>query len=107
MASTQADAVIVTGTRRIKRTVSDSEAPIDILTSRDLQTTGSGELAAVLSRLLPSLNFPRPAVADGTSASRPAQLRGLSPDQTLVLVNGKRWHTSAVVNVNGTAERGS
>lgn len=103
----QSDTVIVTGTRSIKRTVSDSEAPIDILTSKDLQSTGSGELAAVLSRLLPSLNFPRPAVADGTSASRPAQLRGLSPDQTLVLVNGKRWHTSAVVNVNGTAGRGS
>ncbi|MFZ6872030.1 TonB-dependent receptor plug domain-containing protein [Undibacterium sp. Di27W] len=103
----QSDTVIVTGTRSIKRTVSDSEAPVDILTSKDLQSTGSGELAAVLSRLLPSLNFPRPAVADGTSASRPAQLRGLSPDQTLVLVNGKRWHTSAVVNVNGTAGRGS
>ncbi|MEB0138970.1 MULTISPECIES: TonB-dependent receptor [unclassified Undibacterium] len=53
------------------------------------------------------MNFPRPAVADGTSASRPAQLRGLSPDQTLVLVNGKRWHSSAVVNVNGTVGRGS
>lgn len=105
--TTPASTVIVTGTRSIKRTVSDSEAPVDILTSRDLQSTGSGELATVLSRLLPSLNFPRPAVADGTSASRPAQLRGLSPDQTLVLVNGKRWHTSAVVNVNGTAGRGS
>ncbi|MFZ6656334.1 TonB-dependent receptor plug domain-containing protein [Undibacterium sp. TJN19] len=105
--ATQAESVIVTGTRSIKRTVSDSEAPIDILTAKDLQSTGSGELATVLSRLLPSLNFPRPAVADGTSASRPAQLRGLSPDQTLILVNGKRWHTSAVVNVNGTAGRGS
>ena len=103
----QADSVIVTGTRSIKRTVSDSEAPVDVLTSKDLQASGSNELASVLSRLLPSLNFPRPAVADGTSASRPAQLRGLSPDQTLVLVNGKRWHTSAVVNVNGTAGRGS
>lgn len=102
-----ADTVIVTGTRSIKRTVSDSEAPVDILTSKDLQASGTGELGTALSRLLPSLNFPRPAVADGTSASRPAQLRGLSPDQTLVLVNGKRWHTTAIVNVNGTAGRGS
>lgn len=99
--------VIVTGTRSVKRTVADSEAPIDVLTSKDLQATGSQDLGTVLSRLLPSLNFPRPAVADGTSAIRPAQLRGLSPDQTLVLVNGKRLHTTAVVNVNGTAGRGS
>ncbi|MBC3870987.1 TonB-dependent receptor [Undibacterium oligocarboniphilum] len=113
-AQTQADTtlpeaqnVIVTGTRSTRRTVSDSEAPIDVLSSKDLQATGSSELGTALSRLLPSLNFPRPAIADGTSSARPAQLRGLSPDQTLVLVNGKRWHTSAVVNVNGTAGRGS
>ncbi|MES2104339.1 MAG: TonB-dependent receptor [Pseudomonadota bacterium] len=103
----QGDTVVVTGTRTVKRTVSDSEAPIDVLTSKDLQSTGSNELATVLSRLLPSLNFPRPAVADNSSAVRPAQLRGLSPDQTLVLVNGKRWHTTAVANVSGAAGRGS
>lgn len=99
--------VIVTGTRALKRTVSDSEAPVDVLTAKDLQASGSTELGDALNRLLPSLNFPRPAVADGSSAVRPAQLRGLSPDQTLVLVNGKRLHTTAVVNVNGTAGRGS
>ncbi|KRG62160.1 ligand-gated channel, partial [Stenotrophomonas humi] len=55
----------------------------------------------------PSLNFPRPALTDGTSGVRPAQLRGLSPDQVLVLVNGKRRHTSAMINVNGSIGRGS
>ncbi|MFZ6848603.1 TonB-dependent receptor plug domain-containing protein [Undibacterium sp. RuRC25W] len=100
-------AVIVTGTRSLNRTVTDSEAPIDIFTSKDLQTTGATDIGSALNRLLPSLNFPSPAVADATSANRPAQLRGLSPDQTLVLVNGKRWHTTAVVNVNGTVGRGS
>lgn len=99
--------VIVTGTRSLKRSLSDSEVPVDVINQRDLQNAGGTELASVLSRLLPALNFPRPAVADGTSASRPAQLRGLSPDQTLVLVDGKRWHSGAVVNVNGTAGRGS
>src|SRR5450830_1465364 len=84
-------AVIVTGTRSLNRTVTDSEAPIDIFTSKDLQTTGATDIGSALNRLLPSLNFPSPAVADATSANRPAQLRGLSPDQTLVLVNGKRW----------------
>lgn len=61
----------------------------------------------MLARLLPSLNFARATGADANDAVRPAQLRGLSPDQTLVLVNGKRRYTSAVVNVNGSLGRGS
>src|SRR5690606_29691056 len=77
------------------------------LTPEALQATGTVELATALSRALPSLNFPRPAVTDGTSGVRPAQLRGLSPDQVLVLVNGKRRHISALVNVNGSIGRGS
>ena len=105
--ATAAQAVIVTGTRSVNRTVTDSEAPIDVLTSKDLQATGATDIGSALNRLLPSLNFPSPAVADATSANRPAQLRGLSPDQTLILVNGKRWHTTSVVNVNGTVGRGS
>ena len=99
--------VLVTGTRSLNRRTLDSESPVDVIGSKELQSTGSGELATVLSRLLPSMNFPRPSGADASDAVRPAQLRGLSPDQTLVLVNGKRRHTSAVVNVNGTLGRGS
>ena len=99
--------VVVTGTFAKNRRTIDSESPIDILTSRDLQSTGSMELATVLARLLPSLNFARATGADASDAVRPAQLRGLSPDQTLVLVNGKRRYTSAVVNVNGSLGRGS
>jgi iron complex outermembrane receptor protein len=101
------DTVIVTGTRVSDRTVADSQSPIDILTPEVLQSTGTTELAAALSRALPSLNFPRPALVDGTSGVRPAQLRGLSPDQVLILVNGKRRHISALVNVNGSIGRGS
>lgn len=56
---------------------------------------------------MPSLNFPRPAISDGSDAVRPAQLRGLAPDHVLVLVNGKRYHPGALVNVNGTQGRGS
>ncbi len=99
--------VVVTGTRSLNRRTLDSESPVDIIGSKELLSTGSGELATVLSRLLPSMNFPRPSGADASDAVRPAQLRGLSPDQTLVLVNGKRRHTSSVVNVNGTLGRGS
>lgn len=101
------DTVIVTGTRVADRTVAESQSPIDIVTPEALQATGTTELATALARALPSLNFPRPALTDGTSGIRPAQLRGLSPDQVLVLVNGKRRHTSAQINVNGSIGRGS
>ena len=56
---------------------------------------------------MPSFNFPQPSIADGSDALRPATLRGLSPDQTLVLINGKRRHVSALLNINGTVGRGS
>ena len=101
------DTLIVTGTRVTDRTVAESQSPIDIITPEALEATGTTELATALARALPSLNFPRPGMADGTSGVRPAQLRGLSPDQALILVNGKRRHISALVNVNGTIGRGS
>ncbi|MDQ3288148.1 MAG: TonB-dependent receptor [Pseudomonadota bacterium] len=106
-AATTLDSIIVTGTRVATRTAAESTAPIDIITSEVLQSTGTTELATALSRLLPSLNFPRLAISDGSDAVRPAQLRGLSPDHTLVLVNGKRYHSGALVNVNGTQGRSS
>ena len=99
--------VIVTGTRMADRTVAYSMAPIDVLTPRDLVATGAPSLAQALRTLLPSFNFPQPSITDGTDAIQPAQLRGLSPDDTLVLINGKRQHTTAIVNVNGTLGRGS
>lgn len=101
------ETVIVTGTRASDRTVAESTAPIDIITPESLNATGTTELATALSRVLPSLNFPRPAISDGTDAVRPAQLRGLSPDQVLVLVNGKRRHTTALINLNDSQGRGS
>jgi iron complex outermembrane recepter protein len=99
--------VVVTGTRRSNRTVAESESPIDILSARDLQAGGAPDLGTVLSQLLPSFNDPRPSVTDASDAVRAAQLRGLSPDETLVLIDGKRRHTTSVVNVNGSQGRGS
>jgi len=101
------DTVIVTGTRVSDRTVVESQSPIDIITPEALAATGTVELATALARALPSLNFPRPAIVGATGAIRPAQLRGLSPDQVLVLVNGKRRHTSSLLNLNGSVGRGS
>ncbi|MGH7712716.1 MAG: TonB-dependent receptor plug domain-containing protein, partial [Gemmatimonadaceae bacterium] len=73
----------------------------------ELKSTGRTETAQILQTLAPSVNFPRTSIADGTDHTRPATLRGLAPDQVLVLVNGKRRHPSALINVNGTVGRGS
>ncbi|WP_420478335.1 TonB-dependent receptor plug domain-containing protein [Brevundimonas sp. FT23028] len=105
--ATEVDEVVVTGTRAPNRSRLDTLAPVDVVTQEDLQNRGTTELAAALAQSVPSLTFPRPAVVDGTDSVRPATLRGLSPDQTLVLVNGTRRHASALVNVNGTVGRGS
>ena len=101
------DEVVVTGTRVASRTRLDSLAPVDVLSTEALTSQGTTELAEALSNAAPSLNFPRPSITDGTDHVRPATLRGLAPDQTLVLVNGKRRHQSALVNVNGSIGRGS
>ncbi len=100
-------AVIVTGTRASDRTESSSLTPIDVVSAKVLQQTGTTDLPTALARIIPSLNFPRPAAADTADTQRPAQLRGLSPDQVLVLVNGKRWHPGAILLNNGVIGRGS
>ena len=99
--------IIVTGTRRTDRTLADSPVPVDVIGSEQLAASGLGETNKILNNLVPSFNFPQPSIADGTDVLRPATLRGLSPDQTLVLVNGKRRHVSALLNINGTVGRGS
>lgn len=99
--------VVVTGTRTTNRTVADSPVPVDVISSAALTTGGSGEINTALNALVPSFNFPRPSIADGSDVIRPATLRGLSPDQTLVLINGKRRHVSSLLNINGTVGRGS
>jgi iron complex outermembrane receptor protein len=99
--------VVVTGTRVANRTALDTAVPVDVITSESLENIGVSEVNQALSVSLPSFNFPRPGLSDGTDTIRPATLRGLSPDQTLVLVNGKRRHAASLVNVNGTIGRGA
>lgn len=100
-------AIIVTGTRRTDRVVADSPVPIDVISTEALSQSGFTETNRLLRELVPSFNFPQPSITDGTDVIRPATLRGLSPDQTLVLVNGKRRHTTALLNINGSVGRGS
>ena len=106
-AETELETIVVTGTRVAGRSVTDTVVPIDVIDVEKIERVGSTELNQVLSVALPSFNFPRPGLADGTDTVRPATLRGLGPDQSLVLVNSKRRHTAALVNVNGTVGRGS
>jgi iron complex outermembrane receptor protein len=101
------DQIVVLGSRRPDRTAVEAPVPIDVLSAEDLQNTGLTETSQVIQMLAPSFNFPRPSVNDGTDHVRPATLRGLGPDQVLVLVNGKRRHTTALVHVNGSVGRGS
>ena len=99
--------IIVTGTRSSRRTVADSPVPVDVIGAEAIAHTGATETNKILNQLVPSFNFPQPSVNDGSDAIKPATLRGLSPDQVLVLVNGKRRHVSALLNINGTVGRGS
>jgi outer membrane receptor for ferrienterochelin and colicin len=84
------DQVVITGTRVQNRSVLETAVPVDVLTSDVFQNRGVPEISQALSDSLPSYNFPRPGLSDATDTVRPATLRGLSPDETLVLVNGKR-----------------
>src|SRR5215213_3002446 len=99
--------IVITGTRAANRTVANSPVPIDVIGSDAIANSGQTETNRILNQLVPSFNFPQPSIADGSDALRPATLRGLSPDQTLVLINGKRRHVSALLNINGTVGRGS
>lgn len=103
------DTIVVTGTRARDRTVRTAPVAIDVLTREDIRRAGvvGGELGQALGILLPSFNFPRQSNSGGSDHIRAAQLRGLSPDQVLVLINGRRRHTSAVVNTGTKIGKGT
>jgi len=100
------EAIIVTGTRAPNRTAAESAVPIDVFSADDLAEPGYLELGQALQRIAPSLNLPQ-ATIGATAAVRAATLRGLAPDQTLVLINGKRRHAASVINTNNSIGRGS
>lgn len=91
------DTVTVTGTRGSPRSAMTSLSPVDIITKKDIEKTGSAELVETIEQLVPSFSIQNLPALDATMFVRPAQLRNLSPDQTLVLMNGKRVHRSAMM----------
>ncbi|MDD5149617.1 MAG: TonB-dependent receptor plug domain-containing protein, partial [Flavobacterium sp.] len=100
--------VVVIGSRTPGRTVTESAVPIDVINMKTIASQGPQvNLNQILNMVAPSFTSNTQTVADGTDHIDPAQLRGLGPDQVLVLVNGKRRHTSSLVNINGTPGRGS
>jgi iron complex outermembrane receptor protein len=102
-----ANEVIVLGSRGSVRTVINSSVPVDVISAKDIEHSGYTQTSDLLKTLIPSFNAPQASLTDGSDHVRPASLRSLGPDQVLVLVNGKRRYTSALVNVNGTIGRGS
>ncbi|MYF47566.1 MAG: TonB-dependent receptor, partial [Candidatus Dadabacteria bacterium] len=105
--SYELEKLVVLGSRFEERSVSDSPVPVDVITEEEIVATGQTEVGRVIQELIPSFNFSSSTISDGTDALRPATLRGLGPDQVLVLVNGKRRHKSALVHVNTSVGRGT
>ena len=100
--------IVVVGSRNPNRTAVDTPVPVDVIDMSELVTAGPQiNLNQILNYVAPSFSSNTQTISDGTDHIDPASLRGLGPDQVLVLINGKRRHTSSLVNVNGTFGRGS
>ncbi len=99
--------VLVAIGSRTARTATQTPVPVDVITGAEIRESGQIELNQILRELVPSFNASHQTISDGTDHINPASLRGLGPDQVLVLVNGKRRHASSLVNINGTFGRGT
>ena len=99
--------LVVVGTRTEGRDPLESSVPVERIRGDRLRRSGVQETGRALQMESPSFNFSSSSISDGTDALRPATLRGLGPDQTLVLVNGKRRHNSALLHVNTSVGRGT
>ncbi len=98
---------ILLGSRSKPKTSLETIAPVDVIYPKDIANSTQMELSQLLHFLVPSFHSTHQTISDGTDHIDPATLRGLGPDQLLVLINGKRRHSSSLVNVNGTIGRGS
>jgi len=102
------DQVVLIGSRNPSRTIVDSAVPVDVIDISEMTSAGPQvNLNQILNFVAPSFTSNTQTISDGTDHIDPASLRGLGPDQVLVLINGKRRHNSSLVNVNGTFGRGS
>ena len=98
--------LVVTGSRSLPRTVTESMVPVDLISKQDLENQGDTDLSNLIRTAVPSFSVNAQPISDASTLVRPANLRGLAPDHTLVLVNNKRRHRAAVINWlgNGVAD---
>ena len=106
-ASDTVEEIVVVGSRAAPRLATETPAPVDSFSAAELQARGFTDLARTLQFLAPSVNYPRTATGPSAANTRAISLRGLSPDQVLVLIDGKRRHASSVINFNNVVGRGS
>ncbi|HLK97832.1 MAG TPA: TonB-dependent receptor plug domain-containing protein, partial [Hymenobacter sp.] len=108
VSSTDLSEIVVTGSRATEgRSNILTTSPVDVISPREIKAYAQTDVTQILTYVAPSFQSSRQTISDGTDHIDPASLRGLGPDQTLVLVNGKRRHSTALVNINGTVGRGS
>ena len=93
--------MVIVGSRAAPRSISDSPVPVDVITAEEIKASGVSDMTSLLSTVAPSFSVNEQPISDAATLVRPANLRGLSPDSTLVLVNGKRRHRSAVITFIG------
>ena len=104
--SAKTDIIVITGTRTEGRSVADSPVPVDVLTAEAIEDISFADTNDILKTLVPSYTIARQPISDGATFIRPAALRGLASDKTLVLVNSKRRHRAALVSIGGSGTQG-
>ena len=97
----EVEEVVAVGTRRDARSVGDSPAPVDVISGSDIKNQGAVDVDYMIRTLVPSFNVNTQPISDAATLIRPANLRGLPPDNMLVLVNGKRRHRGSVISFLG------
>ena len=104
--ASEIEEVVITGVRGKPRTVQDSPVPVDVFSSEDLENVEFTDMNDIVRTLVPTYTLSRQPISDGATFIRPATLRGLPTDKTLVLVNGKRRHRAALVQIGGSGVQG-
>ncbi len=99
--------IAIVGSRTARRSLTDLPVAVDILPFEQLKQSGQTNIGNMLQAIAPSFNFSKSAISDGSDVLQPATLRGLGPDQTLVLVNGKRRHQASLIHINNSVGRGT
>ena len=93
--------IVTIGSRREARSASDTVAPVDVISAKDITDQASNDISDLIRTVVPSYQVNTQPISDAATIVRPANLRGLSPDNTLVLLNGKRRHRAAVISFLG------